>query len=828
MKKILKNKIVNETLIFMIILLLLLVLLNLSNYIFGRVGGDFLDQHIRFIDYIRESYLKTGQLFPQIVFNYGGSINAATMFYHGFTNPYIMILVFLKIPTMMIIQINLYFTIVLTFLSFRILASKFINSDLIGLSLSILISFSPVLTYHITVHTMFLYVIPYFVLSLLSIYNIVNKDRYGLLIFTCTMIMFINFFYMVVTGFIQVFFLFLLSKQQHYLSNKEMFKKYGKLFICYVIVILLSMIAIYPQLQIILSGGRSDMVLGLKIYHKQWILETVLYASHLGLGIISIFTIILCLFNYKNKLLLYLGLFIMISFICEPLNLLYNAFLYVDPKVWMAFLPIIMLTFGIALEQNTYQRINIPIIISIIIISSTLFNLREIADYLRGGVGTRSVPTQFIFIGIFILLQIIFIKLINNNMKIKKKTSFVLLLCLLISIMAILNNTYFISKDRFNKFILRDRDRSGHVISKYEANGLYREALSTNFAKGINSYNPLVYTSLVNNNYISFYTDYLNVERNQFGNRLVNITILKNSLLRSIIGIDDENIDTRPVIYGVLDEDITKADINKISKQDRIFKFSSEFMINDNKYPEIKNKIVPHLIKEIPFKDFKINYKKNKKHKNKIPKGKIYEMKIPQQYLGKGMFYITGQVLNKDIGRTLIVANNDNTYVRAVNHYGEKEIREFDLLLDLNKEVPLLRIFVNNDLNQYSNFKIHYISYDDINKALFNYIEPTAVKVNYNKNYNFTLNLAQNGYLGTSIFYDKGFIIKDNGKVINKEKVNGFFLGAKLKKGQHKLSIDYEMPGLKQGVILSLSGFGLLVGTFMIRIITRKKIIKSA
>ena len=69
----------------------------------------------------------------------------------------------------------------------------------------------------------------------------------------------------------------------------------------------------------------------------------------------------------------------------------------------------------------------------------------------------------------------------------------------------------------------------------------------------------------------------------------------------------------------------------------------------------------------------------------------------------------------------------------------------------------------------------------------------------------------KDGYLITSIPYDKNFEILVDGKKAAYEKVNTAFLGLKIQEGKHEVEIIYHAPGLMLGKILSLIGIILFV-----------------
>ena len=75
-----------------------------------------------------------------------------------------------------------------------------------------------------------------------------------------------------------------------------------------------------------------------------------------------------------------------------------------------------------------------------------------------------------------------------------------------------------------------------------------------------------------------------------------------------------------------------------------------------------------------------------------------------------------------------------------------------------------------------------------------------------------TVDAKEEGYLITSIPYDKNFEVYVDGKIVGNEKVNTAFLGIPLEKGTHKLRIVYHAPGVKVGKMLSIFGILLWIG----------------
>lgn len=74
------------------------------------------------------------------------------------------------------------------------------------------------------------------------------------------------------------------------------------------------------------------------------------------------------------------------------------------------------------------------------------------------------------------------------------------------------------------------------------------------------------------------------------------------------------------------------------------------------------------------------------------------------------------------------------------------------------------------------------------------------------------IDVKQEGYLVTSIPYDRGFEIFIDGRKGKIETVNTAFLGARIAKGAHKIEIIYHAPGVLPGKLLSCMGLLLWSG----------------
>lgn len=73
------------------------------------------------------------------------------------------------------------------------------------------------------------------------------------------------------------------------------------------------------------------------------------------------------------------------------------------------------------------------------------------------------------------------------------------------------------------------------------------------------------------------------------------------------------------------------------------------------------------------------------------------------------------------------------------------------------------------------------------------------------------ITVKEDGYLVTSIPYDRGFEILIDESPVKTRKVNTAFLGASIDAGFHKIDIVYHAPGMTAGKILSFTGVCLWI-----------------
>jgi uncharacterized membrane protein YfhO len=150
-------------------------------------------------------------------------------------------------------------------------------------------------------------------------------------------------------------------------------------------------------------------------------------------------------------------------------------------------------------------------------------------------------------------------------------------------------------------------------------------------------------------------------------------------------------------------------------------------------------------------------------------------------------------------------ANHSTFYWLAANQ--KKTLKFF--MLD-GEDISKLRIDLGAHQEKYKieNFEIKiYDLYDEYKKALYERKKEPFVMTKFSQNHiEGTIEAAGDRMLFFSIPYSKGWKLTIDEERVPIEKVNVGFIGAKIGAGQHTVKLDYFLPGLLIGSIMTAVG----------------------
>lgn len=348
----------------------------------------------------------------------------------------------------------------------------------------------------------------------------------------------------------------------------------------------------------------------------------------------------------------------------------------------------------------------------------------------------------------------------------------------LIILIELILNLYLIfdTHDPIEKETLLNNDKK-EIINKYKDEN-YR--IESNYGLTyndsiLNKYSGITnFLSTTNNRTLRFIYEY---GYNETEKEISNLYLYKNQnyILESILGLKYIISNNKYNNYKLIEQ--IKLNENDIYIYENPNELGFGFMIKDKCNIKEKNKLYnEQLLNCILDSDYKL-YKENKQ----IEKD-TYKIKKDDYYY----------VYMNNISETNFIALNehiiDNLYYKS-----------YDYLIYENKDQEKIKFKFDEEMDK-SSFKVLSFDYKTFNSIKYNKLSIETKKDNYLKG---IIDVKEKGILMINIPYEKGFNIYVNNNKVDYFKVMNTFIGITLEKGQNKIEIKYEQPGLKTGIIIS-------------------------
>jgi len=812
MKKIDKNYF-----ILTILSLLFIFLVVPQGSIFGSYI-DWLPQHITFPEYFRNLFYETKDLFPDFALALGAGQNIYNFSYYGFLNPILLPSYLLPFVSMKdyIIIINIILYVATALVSYKWLKSHFESTVSLILSI-LLISAAPIL-FHFHRHFMFVSYFPFLIFGLIGIEEYFKEGKRFKLALSTFFIVMMSYYYSIPSILVFIIYGIFIYLRKEKKLKFLIFIKDGFFFTLPIFAgILLSGIFLLPTASSIFGGreSSSNLISTIDLIKPNLNMTYLFYNAYgIGIGALAFIAIIYNLYQGKRDRL-FLAISILICLTLPLISYILNGGLYIREKVFIPFIPLIIMLIGFLLKDVIKRKIDRRLLISIIF---TLILVR--------------FDIIYIYIDIAVTLLILFLYQKCE----KKEKKFLFLLIIPISAMLIINSLdKFVEKDQYNetitskkeigKLLKKEKDivRFSHLDDTlYNVNKIYSK----------NYYKDSMYSSVYNSLYRNFYK---NIFHNSFAYRNKLIISQNSNLLyqmfmgnkylysekemvgyETISGNISENKDVLPVFY-ISDKIVNENEFDRLKYPNNVLTLLNSTVIEDEKTTSEIIEIPKIFLEEniVSQKNIKIN-KKNGIYNIKAKSKNKLILELDQQVKGKILLldFSLGKEWDCSKGDASIEINKVvNTHTCKQWMYKNKN-RRFHYVLS-NKNLRKLEIKFNEGNYIISNINTYAIDYNllrDINRNR-NLVETKEIKGDQIK-LNVTLN--KDSYLVTSIPYDKGFTIKDNGKKISYQVVNKAFVGAKLSKGKHNIVIEYKAPLKTLGIIFSTLGlFSIIIIYFM-------------
>lgn len=815
-------------LVIVILCLVLIFLIVPSKSLFGSTI-DWSTQHTVFPDYFRKLFYETKNFFPSFALSLGAGQNIYNFSYYGLYNPLIIISYFLPVVSMKtyIIVLNSILYISTGLISYYFFKSK--TNKNIALITTLLILFSAPVLYHLHKHFMFVNYLPFLFLALIGVDKYLDNGNMSLVSFSIFMIIMISYYFSIPSILaISIYAVYRYLELNPTYNFKDLVTKGLKFLIPIFVAVLSSAILLLPTYYTLKTGRAGNATTNISLFSKiipKYNIGAYLYDNYsMGLTIISVISIIFCLLSPKKHNQFLAAVFLVLLNIPFIVYLL-NGNLYYRNKVFIPFIPIVSIAIYQFLEELLKKKL---VYKSLLITSLVIAILSLIFKY--------NNPIIYIDLFIFTLSTYLF-----YNSKINYKPY--IFLILLVPIL-----TFFISNNNdkyLNKSLSKNTGTKEikEVISKEKDivrfNNLDNTLQNINYIYEIGYNQNSVYSSVSNELYKDFY-------KNTFKSALSyrnNLMLAQNNdiLFQTFMGIKYiysekeepigykkiaknlyENDNVLPVLYGT-NKITNEKDFDKLTYPENIEKLLSGVVTKDKtNYSKLRiTKKVTQNYRISKMSNISITKKDNYTIIKSKDNGKlVLDLTAPLQ---DDILIINVELLNDQsckVGDQRININ-DISNVKTCNTWTYKnENNIFHYVISSNNNLNNLEIKFTKGTYKIGNIETYKINYNDISKVIDK--QSTFIadkKKSIGDNIIGTINMKESGYFVTSIPYDKGFTIKVDNKIVEKQIVNKAFLGFKLSKGNHKIEINYKAPLQKEGMIISI--IGLI--SFLILLIIDKK-----
>lgn len=801
-----------------IILILTIILITFISTRFTNVFGsdtDWINQHTIIPDYFRQTFYKTGSLISSLALNYGAGENIFNFSYYGLLSPIIL-------PSYLLPNISMttYITIVNILILFAssLLFYHFLKkhnySSFISLTTSLIFTLASPLIFHMHRHIMFVNYMPFLIMSLMGVDKHLEKKKNTLLIISIFLMIMTSYYYsvcgLIVVAIYYLYSYLTINKQ---IKTKTFTKDTLKFITILLIPILMSAILLVPTMYTLLLGrGSSETTYSLKslLTPNLKIHKTFCGTYGIGLSIMGFIALLYLFFTKKKNNVIPATIIAIILFI--PLfRYLLNGGLYLREKCFIPFLPLLSYFLAYFLKElfnnhiNTKRFIIYLLIITILILP---FNLKEYC---------------YLALILFIILLFLY-----NKFKIKYLITIpIILLSLCTCVVEALkeeNVTIEQYKQIFNtqtETTLKEILQSDN--SFYRSNNLDYPTKTVNKIYSDNYYTTNLYSSTYNK-------DYLNFIRNSFINSVADYNYFlfsanKNILFNSYMGVkylysstnpglgytkitDNlyQNELTRPIIYS------TSNTTNNLTYSKYSYPYNLEVLFQSVITEDESNTKITNAIQEYPLKYTIVSNEgtditsSSNGYTITVKESGTIQLKLSTPLKNKLLFInLYGLQENTcSIDNIEISINNVSNILTCKTWIYKNKNYTFHYLIN-DPVIDTLNIKLKQGTYKITNIETYILDYDKLSTYNSN-LETMNITNIKNDTITGTININEDGYLVTTIPYDKGFTIKIDDEVTKALKLNEAFLGAKLEKGFHKVTITYKSPGLNLGIIITIIG----------------------
>lgn len=758
---------------------------------------DWVQQHIKIADYFRTLFLENGQLFPDYAAHLGGGVNIYALSYYGLFR--LDVLIGYLIPSISMEYIVVTYILLEYIASINLcffwLKKQNIRKEICFVSAFLLATSSLLFQSHRQI--MFINYMPYLFCALLAIDNFLQTKKIRWISLSIALIILHSYFFSV-TAIILCTGYFLLRLEKKAESKTLMVKYAGAVSLGIGMCAVLLLPTAYYMMQIKKDSGNPLSLI--EIFGITPSLKGLLYYSYgAGLTIIILFVLILSLQYKRTKKM---GIILLFCLCSNLVSYLLNGTLYVRYKIYLVFLPFILYAFAKTLQEMYCSEKKLhfyPLLFAgIPVLTIYLFD-REKAEF-----------PILLDIAVALIVLILFYR--------KKNTIYLFFACILPFIICIqINNTeVYPTKE---ESVFSDTELA-KLCSTYSGRFLDTTTglLNVNNIFSKDAYKTTMYSSLSNGEYNTFYYDYMKNPMS-IRNRVV-LASTPNILFQHLMNVRtmETKKGTLPIGYEIIAERkgtvLAKTDDSMPSAYVTSSLYSKK-EFDKRSYPENIDILTQSAVVDTDKTTFQKQMKKENFSFTIDGKGKRKQtVSLPKSY-DNTILLLSFDIDRNDRKEVVIDINGIRNKLSGSNANYPNNNTTFTYILSSNQTLKELHINASKGNYRIKNVQLYSLPYNDIQKRKTT-VDAATLKNSVKKEVlQGNVTASKNGYLITSIPYEKGFTAYIDGKKVPVEKVNTCFVGFPINKGEHNISIVFHAPMKRLGLAISGISFILFIILFI-------------
>ncbi len=800
-------------------------------YFVGRHGMfastvDWISQHSVIPDYFRRQFYQTKELFPEFAAGIGGGQNIYHFAYYGLYHPMILFSYFLPFVKMSDYMIAISF---LGVLASVLLLFYWLKSHRFSMEINIFVSMLFVLAGPVVFHScrqvMFVNYMPFLCLSLIGVDRYWKSGKRG--IYTAGIfLMILTSFYFSIGGILAVF----LYGMSRYRKTEWNFPIIRFGFPIAAAVCSSAVLLIPTGLALMTRSGSSKSFQWKELFIPDFSVSRFAYNGY-GIGLTAGILVVLFVgMTYKCRRTQILSAGCLILLLFPVFAWILNGGLYVRNKALIPFLPVLLFLSAVFLQKIKQKEIPLFTCVGGIFLS-VFFCFISLCLH-AGSIESKEtyfLLCEFVLSFLFFLLYIKF-----------RYTVFLILpsfLCL------ILSGTDMNRSDE----VIMDKQFYGHVtdfawqkeISKLFENekGLYRmeqggafeeKKANINRIWDIRQWSSSLYSSIEGDVYNTFREEVFGVEQ-PFRNKLMQGTS-DNPLFLKFMGVkyllwQKENEDTfdisvqehaAPILYAT-DKIMSEKTYHNLSfpyNQTALMQFAVAKDTEDLTDAGQEKTLYPVNPADVFVAEKEGIEKTDNGYHIQAKKETGTELTVMEKEpvtKEDRLLFVQFDVKNKKESQDVYVdLAGERNKLTAKSHIYYNENTTFTYAVLLKEADASVKLSFSAGDYEISNL-CSYIGSRQILEAdsLYQSKFVPDLKNTQGNRICGKIKVKNDGYLVTSIPYDKGFEIWIDGVRVKAQKVNTAFLGADITKGEHQIDIVYHANGVLMGKWISV--FGVLL-----------------